>query len=60
MEQDKKEQQVEQYKSRMMAIDDSDCEAAHEEADDILCEILNNLGYGEVVDAYNNIEKWYA
>lgn len=57
----KKTQQIEQYKLRMIAIKESDdCELAHEEADDLLCEILESLGYKEVVKAYDDIEKWYA
>lgn len=37
-----------------------DPEAAHGDADKILCELLIMLGYKEVVDAYAEIEKWYA
>ena len=39
---------------------DRDHEAAHSEADGILCEILLSLGLDEVVAAYNDIDKWYA
>ena len=37
-----------------------DPEAAHGDADKILCELLIMLGYKEVIDAYSKIEKWYA
>jgi len=37
-----------------------DQEAAHGEADDILCELLTKLGYSEVVKAYEEVDKWYA
>lgn len=37
-----------------------DPEEAHYRADNILCEILDDLGYDEIVDIFNNIEKWYA
>lgn len=37
-----------------------DTEAAHGEADDVLCELLRSLGLDDVVDAYSKIEKWYA
>lgn len=37
-----------------------DTETAHYDADDILCEILTALGYTEIVDAYNAIDKWYS
>jgi len=37
-----------------------DVEAAHGEADEVLCELLRALGYGDVVDAWEDVEKWYA
>ena len=39
---------------------ESDIETAHSEADDILCGVLIGLGYDDLVQAYNDIEKWYA
>lgn len=33
---------------------------AHEKADKILCQICRDHGYGEVIDLYEKIEKWYA
>lgn len=35
-------------------------EKAHMIADAILCALLDQLGYSRVVDAYNEIDKWYA
>jgi hypothetical protein len=37
-----------------------DTEAAHSEADDVLCQLLNALGYAIVVAEYEKIDKWYA
>lgn len=37
-----------------------DTEVNHIEADDLLCNLLVDLGYQEVVDAYDKIDKWYA
>ncbi len=37
-----------------------DEESAHVEADNVLCELLNALGYYDVVMAYESIDKWYA
>lgn len=37
-----------------------DTEVAHSEADDILCEILTEMGYNDIVKAYETINKWYA
>ncbi len=38
----------------------TDTEVAHSDADDVLCELLVDLGYGDVVDAYLLVDKWYA
>lgn len=35
-------------------------ECAHYKADEILCKLLNSLGYQDVVEVYNDIYKWYA
>jgi hypothetical protein len=37
-----------------------DTEAAHQRADNILCEILIDLGYADIVEAYDNVQKWYS
>ena len=37
-----------------------DQEAEHMEADAILCILLRELGYPEVSDAFEKIDKWYA
>lgn len=37
-----------------------DIELAHGEADDILCKLLNALGYDDVVVAYDKVPKWFA
>jgi hypothetical protein len=37
-----------------------DIEGAHSMADDILCNLLVSLGYKEVVDAWEEVPKWYA
>ena len=36
-----------------------DMEYAHLEADNILCELLDSLGYEEVVEAFHDIDKEY-
>lgn len=38
----------------------TDTEGAHGEADDLLCEVLSNLGYEKLVAAYQSFGKWYA
>ncbi len=37
-----------------------DNEEAHSKADDLLCEILESLGYGKTVELFKSSEKWYA
>ena len=37
-----------------------DVEDDHREADQVLCELLSELGYDDVVNLYQQIEKWYA
>lgn len=37
-----------------------DTEAAHADADYVLCELLEKLGYKDIVEEYKKIEKWYA
>ena len=39
---------------------DWDTEIAHSDADDVLCEMLKALGYSDVVDEYEKVNKWYA
>lgn len=39
---------------------DHDIEYGHVRADDILCELLCALGYGDIVAAYAALPKWYA
>lgn len=38
----------------------TDVECSHCEADDILCELLIDIGYSDVVEEYNEVDKWYA
>lgn len=37
-----------------------DIESAHGNADDDLCNLLRDLGFGEVVEEYLLVDKWYA
>lgn len=39
---------------------DKDIEAKHAKANTLIMEFLEQLGYTEIVEAYDNIEKWYA
>jgi len=51
----------EEAAQRMREINkNGDTEGAHCEADDLLCEILKELGFGEAVEIFENMDKWYA
>jgi hypothetical protein len=46
---------------RLIALQSSeDPEAAHSEADDVLCGLLKSLGYADVVAEWEKVERWYA
>jgi len=36
-----------------------DAESAHRAADEVLCELLNELGFDDVVTEYEAVEKLY-
>ena len=38
----------------------TDYEVAHAEADDVLCDLLREMGFNELVDSYEQVGKWYA
>jgi len=40
--------------------DMTDIEKGHAKADEILCKLLDSLGYSDVVSEYVKISKWYA
>ncbi len=40
--------------------DGVDIEVEHSDADDILCTLLTDLGYADVVKEYQEVNKWYA
>jgi hypothetical protein len=48
------------YMKQLAELSDRDQEGCHWQADRILCDVLTNLGYTELVEAFNDVEKWYA
>jgi len=42
----------------VLASDDP--EKNHKDADDVLCALLVSLGYVDVVELYERLEKWYG
>lgn len=56
-------QHLQECISRMKLIavsERGDPETLHIKADQLLCEILTDLGYGDVVAIFNDMEMWYA
>ena len=45
---------------RLLQTDDGDPEYEHIEADKILCNLLNALGYDLVVSEYLKVTRWYS
>ena len=39
---------------------EDDRERPHLIADGILCELLTELGYANIVELYNKVNKWYS
>ena len=37
-----------------------DIEASHEDADDLMCQVLTEWGYGDGVKIFEEMSKWYA
>jgi hypothetical protein len=37
-----------------------DTEIAHAGADEVLCRLLTELGYADVVAEWEKVDKWYA
>lgn len=37
-----------------------DLESSHYEADALLCELLTILGYSDIVNDFEKLDKWYA
>jgi len=37
-----------------------DEEDQHKNADDLICNVLRSLGYGDGIDIFEKMHKWYA
>lgn len=50
-----------EQKQQLIALQGlTDLEATHSKADNILLEILLDLGLDDIVEEYKKIDKWYA
>ncbi len=57
MNQKKKQEYIERMKK---CVDDNDPENAHLVADDIIINMLSDLGHQDIVELWSNVYKWYA
>jgi hypothetical protein len=52
---------LDEYKEKMrQAIDNTNEESGHIACDEILCELLCELGFDEIVEIYETQDKWYS
>lgn len=49
-----------EFANRMRAANEGDNETDHITADDLLCELLERMGFKKVIEEYRKIGKWYA
>lgn len=51
----------EEFAKKMSRIAESvDAEADHVKADELMCQLLTSLGYGEGVKIFRDMYKWYS
>lgn len=50
----------EKYLKQMKECNNYGTEEGHSQADGLLCGLLEELGYTELVEIYQNLEKWYS
>lgn len=59
LEADKKKLES-KYLDRLEEAEKDECELYHMKADQVLCDLLNELGFGALVERYNSKSKLYA
>ena len=55
----------EEFKNRMLYLEQEygngeDEEEFHKEADDLMCKVLEGLGYEDGIEIFNRNPKWYC
>lgn len=50
----------EEFKQAMTDAIEYGIEEDHITMDDIMCNLLRSLGYGEGIDIFENTDKWYG
>ena len=59
-EEQKRVMTPEDFAERMRDERNSDPESGHIHADKLMCNLLSALGYGEGVEVFDSLDKWYA
>lgn len=57
------QEMIDEFTNKMRAIYNDDSlyeESMHIDMDDVMCEALMKLGFGEGVEIFKHTEKWYA
>lgn len=50
-----------EFKDRIQQLDDkAGVEAFHIEADQLMCEVLEELGFSEGIEIFKRHERWYS
>ena len=50
-----------EFRLQMKEIEQNDdIEEAHGDADELMCSLLDTLGYGQGVEIFRNMDRWYA
>ena len=57
---DKTSPEVFKESMERIANGNDDTETNHVSADELMCELLTSLGYGEGVEIFKNMDKWYS
>lgn len=55
-----REKALEELKEAQELAEDYNIVSAHTLADMVLCDLLISLGYGDVVEEYYKVDKWYG
>lgn len=55
-----KQELIKYYVKELKDLRSLDTEVSHKFADDVLCDLLCELGFKKVVEEYHEIYKWYA
>jgi len=53
------EELLKEYVEKVKSCENEDTETCHIDANNYLCGLLTKLGYGQVVEEFEQLKKWY-